>query len=75
MRRGIAIVAIMLATATALAITWIWISFNESIKQESKLLKLGCEPKARNSWGTVTVWNCPAKLDIDVNKPETFMNK
>jgi len=72
---GIIIFAIILAIATTLTIIWAWTSFNESIKQEAKLFKLGCEPKSWNSWGSVTVWSCPAKLNIDVNKPETFMDK
>ena len=75
MRAGIVIVAIMLVIATTLTIIWAWTSFNESIKQEAKLFKLGCEPKSWNSWGSVTVWSCPVKLNIDVNKPETFMNR
>ena len=75
MRSGITIFAIILAIATTLTIIWAWTTFNESIKQEAKLFKLGCEPKSWNSWGSVTVWSCPAKLNIDVNKPETFMDK
>jgi hypothetical protein len=75
MRRGIIIFAIMLVIATALTVILVWTSFNESIKQEAKLFKLGCEPKSWNSWGSVTVWSCPAKLNIDVNKPETFMKR
>ncbi|HZE77060.1 MAG TPA: hypothetical protein VE089_00770 [Nitrososphaeraceae archaeon] len=75
MRSGITIFAILLAIATTLTIIWAWTTFNESIKQEAKLFKLGCEPKSWNSWGSVTVWSCPARLNIDVNKPETFMDK
>ena len=75
MRSGITIFAIILAIATTLTIIWAWTTFNESIKQEAKLFKLGCEPKSWNSWGSVTVWSCPARLNIDVNKPETFMDK
>ena len=75
MRSGITIFAIILAIATTLTIIWAWTTFNESIKQEAKLFKLGCEPKSWNSWGSVTVWRCPARLNIDVNKPETFMDK
>ncbi|HZD82260.1 MAG TPA: hypothetical protein VE076_05205 [Nitrososphaeraceae archaeon] len=67
--------AIIFLVIIAAIIIWVWNSFQEDMKHEDKLLKLGCDPKAWNQFGSVTIWSCPADLHIDVNKPETFMNR
>ena len=73
--KGKAIGALVAIVIIAIIIAVVVNFFNQMLREDDKLLELGCTPEAWGSMGLPTIWSCPAWRDIDVNDPKTFMDQ